>query len=84
VKAEARLEQLDSPVREEGRAIELAYRESSHLSVALLWNREGGTLTVSVRDVEKRDDFDVIVRNDKALDAFYHPFAYAGVRGSRD
>ena len=51
------------------------------MSVALLWNREDGTLKVSVREVARNDPFELIVGEDEALDAFYHPFAYAARRG---
>ena len=61
--------------------IELMYRESSDMSVALLWNREDGTLKVSVREVARDEPFELIVGEDEALDAFYHPFAYAARRG---
>ena len=57
--------------------IELAFRESSSMSVALLWQRKSGTLKVSVSDVATDGRFEVTVAKDKALDAFYHPYAYA-------
>jgi hypothetical protein len=62
--------------------IELAYREDSHASVALLWNREDGTLKVSVHEVATENPLELIVGEDEALDAFYHPYAYAARAGA--
>ena len=60
--------------------IELAYREGPNETVVLLWNREDGTLKVSVREVANENPFELIVEEDEALDAFYHPYAYAARR----
>jgi hypothetical protein len=60
--------------------VELMYRESSDMSVALLWNREDGTLKVSVREVATENPFELVVGEEEALDAFYHPYAYAARR----
>ena len=62
--------------------IELAYRESSSMTVALLWQRNSGTLKVSVSDVATDRRFEVTVEKDEALDAFYHPYAYAARGGA--
>jgi hypothetical protein len=60
--------------------VELMYRESADMSVALLWNREDGTLKVSVREVSTENPFELVVGEEEALDAFYHPYAYAARR----
>jgi hypothetical protein len=60
--------------------VELMYRESADMSVALLWNREDGTLKVSVREVSTGNPFELVVGEEEALDAFYHPYAYAARR----
>lgn len=56
---------------------ELAARDSDGIHVLLLWHPRENTLTVSVEDSRVRDGFRLAVAPDRALDAFYHPFAYA-------
>ena len=56
---------------------ELAARESNGLHVVLLWHSREDALTVSVEDDRLGDRFQLAVAPDRALDAFYHPFAYA-------
>jgi hypothetical protein len=56
---------------------ELAAREYDGLHVLLLWHPRENALTVSVEDSRAGDRFQLAVARDRALDAFYHPFAYA-------
>jgi hypothetical protein len=56
---------------------ELAARETDGLHVQLLWHPADNALTVSVEDARLGDRFQLAVAPDRALDAFYHPFAYA-------
>ena len=56
---------------------ELAARERDGLHVVLLWHPRENALTVSVEDARVGDQFQLAVAPDRALDAFYHPFAYA-------
>jgi hypothetical protein len=56
---------------------ELAARESDGIHVVLLWHPDENALTVSVADDRLGDCFELAVAPDRALDAFYHPFAYA-------
>lgn len=58
-------------------ARELAARESDGLQVVLLWHPGANELTVAVEDARVGDRFHLAVPPDRALDAFYHPFAYA-------
>ena len=58
-------------------ARELAAREGGGIHVLLLWHPDGNALTVSVEDARAGDRFRLAVAPDRALDAFYHPFAYA-------
>ena len=58
-------------------ARELAARESEGISVRLLWHPFENAVTVSVEDARVGDRFDLAIAPDRALDAFYHPFAYA-------
>jgi hypothetical protein len=56
---------------------ELAARESDGLHVLLLWHPSEDAVTASVEDTRADDRFQLAVAPDRALDAFYHPFAYA-------
>ena len=56
---------------------ELAARESDGVYVLLLWHPDENAVTVSVDDARVGDRFLIAVAPDRALDAFYHPFAYA-------
>ena len=59
------------------RTRELAARESDGIQVLLLWHPDEDALTVSVEDARVGGRFHIAVARDQALDAFYHPFAYA-------
>jgi hypothetical protein len=56
---------------------ELASRESDGVHVVLLWHPHEDALTLSVKDARAGHCFELAVERDRALDAFYHPFAYA-------
>jgi len=56
---------------------ELAARESNGICVLLLWHPREDAITVSVEDDRHGDRFRIAVAPNRALDAFYHPFAYA-------
>jgi hypothetical protein len=56
---------------------ELAARESDGIHVLLLWHPGEDAVTVSVDDTRAGQRFDLAVARDRALEAFYHPFAYA-------
>jgi len=60
---------------------ELAIRERDGLVVSLLWSKSANQLTVTVVDRNLDEEFHVDVAGAHALDAFYHPFAYAAGRG---
>ena len=64
-----------SPVRPQTR--ELAARDSDGIHVLLLWDPRENELTVAVEDARDGDRFQLAVAPERALDAFYHPFAYA-------
>ena len=56
---------------------ELAARDCDGLHVVLLWHSRENALSLSVEDTRVGDRFHLAVARDRALDAFYHPFAYA-------
>jgi hypothetical protein len=56
---------------------ELAVRDSDGINVLLLWHPGRDALTVSVEDARLGESFQLAVAPERALDAFYHPFAYA-------
>jgi ABC-type phosphate transport system ATPase subunit len=68
--------ELTGHVAERGRR-ELAERESEGLRVQLLWDPIADAVTVAVEDLRAGDRFHLAVARERALDAFYHPFAYA-------
>jgi DNA-binding transcriptional LysR family regulator len=57
---------------------ELAGRETDGLVVSLLWSEAGSRVKVVVADTKLGRQFDLAVAPDRALDAFHHPFLYAG------
>ena len=59
------------------RSRELAAREAEGLHVRLLWDPIADAITVAVEDLRAGDRFRLAVARERALDAFYHPFAYA-------
>jgi hypothetical protein len=61
--------------------IELASRQSGTLRVALLWARETDVFSVSVDDPSTGDRFELVVEDGRPLDIYYHPYAYAALRG---
>ena len=56
---------------------ELASRENHGIAVVLRWDPIEDSLSVSVADSRTGDRFELPVDRARALDAFYHPFAYA-------
>jgi hypothetical protein len=60
---------------------ELDHRSNDGLEVTLLWEAETNRVTVAVFDAKSGDYFDLEVDPAQALDAFYHPYAYAAGRG---
>jgi hypothetical protein len=62
---------------------ELAAREGDGLHVQLLWHPSADALTVEVEDLRAGDRFRLAVARERALDAFYHPFAYAATQRAR-
>ena len=61
--------------------LDLAERESDGVAVTLYWTRETGVVVVAVDDATTGDFFEIVVENERPLDVFYHPFAYAHARG---
>ena len=56
---------------------ELAARDGDGIRIVLLWHTREDTVRVAVDDLRAGDSFEFAVARDRALDAFYHPFAYA-------
>jgi hypothetical protein len=65
---------LSAPIRE------LAQRLSGTHKVLLLWHSEGDRVELSVRDLATGAGFHMEVAPGDAIDAFYHPYAYAARR----
>ena len=60
---------------------ELATRDNGTLHVVLLWARRTDVLVVVVNDAANGDSFELVVDESNALDIYYHPYAYAAMRG---
>jgi len=56
---------------------ELASRTSNGLEVTLLWQRDHDNVHVRVIDARTEEAFELTVAGENALEAFYHPYAYA-------
>jgi hypothetical protein len=56
---------------------ELAARQRDGLRVVLRWHPCADAVTVAVDDDHTGDRFEIAVEREHALDAFYHPYAYA-------
>jgi hypothetical protein len=61
-------------------ARELAQRLSETDEILLLWHPESERVELSVRDVATGAGFQIEVAPGCAMDAFYHPYAYAARR----
>jgi hypothetical protein len=55
---------------------ELAQRRSANLEVTLLWNRRSRRVWISIHDLASDEQHAAPVPDDRALDAFDHPYAY--------
>ncbi len=72
----------DNQMCEAGMRTELAHRGGDGIQVLLLWDRGDGRLAVVVDDLRNGGSFELVANDGRqALDAFYHPFAYATARG---
>jgi hypothetical protein len=61
---------------------ELMSRESSGITVQLLWSRATNLVTVAVVDAASDDYFELVLdEHESALEVFNHPFAHAAARG---
>jgi hypothetical protein len=58
-------------------ARELAQRMNDDIEVTLYWHG-GDELSVHVHDAKTGVDLDLAAEPSRALEVFYHPFAYAG------
>ena len=61
---------------------ELAFRSNDGMDVALLWHTATDLLSVVVDDSRTDERFELVLdHDDRAMDVFHHPFAYAARRG---
>jgi hypothetical protein len=76
------MHQLQTPSEAPGRGSrapsrELAQRQTGSVEVRLLWDAETDRVEVFLHDSATDVGFHVDVAPGDALDAFYHPYAYA-------
>ena len=60
--------------------IDLAHRRADGIDVTLWWSRDTGEVSVEVLHFASALSFELNVEPDRALEVFYHPFAYAARR----
>ena len=60
--------------------IDLAHRRGDGIDVTLWWSPEDGSVSVEVLHFASESAFELNVDPARALEAFYHPFAYAARR----
>ena len=61
---------------------ELAFRSNDGMDVALYWHTDSDILSVVVADSRTDESFELVLdHDDRAMDVFHHPFAYAARRG---
>jgi hypothetical protein len=63
-----------------GHRQDLAHRRGDGIDVILLWSPEDNSVAVEVMHLATDSSFELVVDRSRALDAFYHPFAYAARR----
>ena len=63
-----------------GTRIELANRKGDGIDVTLWWSPQEDGVAVEVLHFASESSFELAVERDRALEAFYHPFAYAAHR----
>ena len=56
---------------------ELAHRSTGGIEVWLFWSQPTNRITIELIDNRIGERLEFEVANDKALDAFRHPYAYA-------
>lgn len=61
---------------------ELAVRDQNGVAVTLFWLRGTDVAVVSVLDRRNGEGFELVLEaDDRPLDVFHHPYAYAAARG---
>jgi hypothetical protein len=60
---------------------ELAHRSSGGIEVTLYWNADDNSTSVDVFHAATEETLQFTVPRERALDAFYHPFALASTTG---
>lgn len=56
---------------------ELAHRVSGGITVTLYWNADDNSTSVEIFHAATEQTLHFAVPHERALDAFYHPFAHA-------
>jgi hypothetical protein len=60
--------------------LELSHRQGDGIDVTLWWSPADDSVSVEVLEFATASVFELPVERSRALDAFYHPFAYAAAR----
>jgi hypothetical protein len=68
------------PAMNAAEKIDLAHRKSDGIDVTLWWSPADDSVSVEVLHFASESTFELAVDRSRALEAFYHPFAYAAHR----
>ena len=68
------------PIESTSPTRELARRLSGTEEILLLWYPATGRVAISIRDIATGASFHLEVARGRAIDAFYHPYAYVTSR----
>ena len=60
-----------------GNLVDIATRSGGGIEVALIWNRDEGSLVVFAYDATTSEEVAIAVTDDEATEVYQHPFAYA-------
>jgi hypothetical protein len=71
---------LSEPIESTSPTRELARRLSGTEEILLLWYPATGRVAISIRDIATGASFHLEVARGRAIDAFYHPYAYVTAR----
>ena len=60
-----------------GNLVDIATRSGGGIEVALIWNRDEGSLVVFAYDAMTSEEVAIAVTDAEATEVYEHPFAYA-------
>jgi hypothetical protein len=71
---------MTNPFIHHGSQRELAYRVSGGIEITLYWSADDDSTSVEIFHAATEQTLHFTVAHERALDAFYHPFAHLAAR----